>query len=116
MRSFDFAPLYRSSVGFDRFANLMDSALRTDDAPSYPPYNIERTGEDTYRITMAVAGTALAWGPDGHRSVCEIAYLHLDKAHQREVNRLANSSATLHWMSRAAASGSGFPFGPCGFT
>ena len=57
MRSYDFAPLFRSSVGFDRFARLMDSALRSEDAaPSYPPYNIERTGEDTYRITMAVAG------------------------------------------------------------
>jgi molecular chaperone IbpA len=56
MRSYDLTPLFRSSVGFDRLANLMDTALRSDDAPSYPPYNIERTGEDTYRITMAVAG------------------------------------------------------------
>jgi molecular chaperone IbpA len=55
MRTYDFSPLFRSSVGFDRLANLMDTA-RSDDAPSYPPYNIERTGEDTYRITMAVAG------------------------------------------------------------
>ena len=56
MRSYDFSPLFRSSVGFDRLANLMDTALRSDDVPSYPPYNIERTGEDTYRISMAVAG------------------------------------------------------------
>jgi molecular chaperone IbpA len=56
MRSYDFSPLFRSSVGFDRLAQLMDSAR--DDVPSYPPYNIERTGEDTYRITMAVAGFA----------------------------------------------------------
>jgi molecular chaperone IbpA len=56
MRTFDFSPLFRSSVGFDRLAQLMDSAR--DDAPTYPPYNIERTGEDTYRITMAVAGFA----------------------------------------------------------
>jgi molecular chaperone IbpA len=56
MRSYDFSPLFRSSVGFDRLAQLMDSAR--DEAPSYPPYNIERTGEDTYRITMAVAGFA----------------------------------------------------------
>jgi len=56
MRSYDFSPLFRSSVGFDRLAQLMDSAR--DDAPTYPPYNIERTGEDTYRITMAVAGFA----------------------------------------------------------
>ena len=58
MRSYDFSPLFRSSVGFDRLAQLMDSAQRSDDVPSYPPYNIERTGEDQYRITMAVAGFA----------------------------------------------------------
>ena len=54
MRHFDFSPLYRSTVGFDRLFNMLDTA--NADAPSYPPYNIERTGENTYRITMAVAG------------------------------------------------------------
>jgi len=54
----DFSPLYRNTVGFDRFANLLDSALRTDttSASSYPPYNIEATGENRYAITLAVAG------------------------------------------------------------
>jgi molecular chaperone IbpA len=57
MRSFDFSPLYRSAIGFDRMANLLDSLSRADqNQPSYPPYNIELTGEDKYRITMAVAG------------------------------------------------------------
>jgi molecular chaperone IbpA len=57
MRSFDLTPLFRSTVGFDRLSRLMDAASRIDDnALSYPPYNIERTGDDTYRITMAVAG------------------------------------------------------------
>ncbi|MBK8187517.1 MAG: Hsp20 family protein [Cellvibrio sp.] len=57
MRNFDFSPLYRSSIGFDRMANLLDNLSRTEQAqPSYPPYNIELTGEDKYRITMAVAG------------------------------------------------------------
>lgn len=57
MRPFDFAPLYRSTVGFDRLAQLLDSVAGVDnDAPSYPPYNIERLGENEYRITMAVAG------------------------------------------------------------
>lgn len=56
MRPFDFAPLYRSTVGFDRLAQLMDSVVGSDEVPAYPPYNIERTGENTYRITMAVAG------------------------------------------------------------
>ncbi|CUA97488.1 Hsp20 family protein [Pannonibacter indicus] len=54
MRHFDLSPLYRSTVGFDRLLSMLDSA--TSDTPSYPPYNIERTGENTYRITMAVAG------------------------------------------------------------
>lgn len=57
MRNFDFAPLYRSAIGFDRMASLLDSISRAEqNQPSYPPYNIELTGEDKYRITMAVAG------------------------------------------------------------
>lgn len=57
MRDFDLTPLFRSTVGFDRMSELLDAATRLDDAQlSYPPYNIEKTGEDTYRITMAVAG------------------------------------------------------------
>ncbi|MEP4032831.1 Hsp20 family protein [Roseibium polysiphoniae] len=58
MRHLDFSPLYRSTVGFDRLFSMLDTA--NSDAPSYPPYNIERTGENTYRITMAVAGFAEA--------------------------------------------------------
>ena len=56
MRAFDFAPLYRSTIGFDRFATLFDQATGLDESAGYPPYNIERTGETDYRITMAVAG------------------------------------------------------------
>jgi molecular chaperone IbpA len=55
MRTFDLAPLYRSTVGFDRLFSLLDQ-VGGFDAPSYPPYNIERTGENDYRITVAVAG------------------------------------------------------------
>lgn len=58
MRNFDLSPLYRSAIGFDRLANMIDSASRNDQQPSYPPYNIERLGENAYRITMAVAGFA----------------------------------------------------------
>ncbi len=54
MRHLDFSPLYRSTVGFDRLFSMLDTA--GNDTPSYPPYNIERTGENAYRITMAVAG------------------------------------------------------------
>lgn len=57
MRNFDFSPLYRSAIGFDRMANILDNLNRAEQTqPSYPPYNIELTGEDKYRITMAVAG------------------------------------------------------------
>ncbi|PKQ08855.1 MAG: molecular chaperone [Alphaproteobacteria bacterium HGW-Alphaproteobacteria-12] len=55
MRSFDFSPLYRSTVGFDQLQSLLDSVTR-DTSPAYPPYNIERTSENDYRITIAVAG------------------------------------------------------------
>ena len=57
MRTFDFAPLYRASVGFDQIADMMDRALASDvSAQSYPPYNIEKTADDAYRISIAVAG------------------------------------------------------------
>lgn len=52
MRSFDFAPLYRSTVGFDRLFDMLDNGVRSD----WPPYNIEKVGENDYRITMAIAG------------------------------------------------------------
>jgi len=55
MRTFDFSPLYRSTVGFDRMASLLDAAP-SDTGNTYPPYNIERTGDSSYRISMAVAG------------------------------------------------------------
>ena len=56
MRTIDFSPLYRSVVGFDRLAALLDSAAAQDSAGGYPPYNIERTAENAYRIEIAVAG------------------------------------------------------------
>src|SRR5436190_916231 len=57
MRTFDLAPLYRSTVGFDRLFSMLDGA-GFEQAPTYPPYNIERTGDNAYRITIAVAGFA----------------------------------------------------------
>ena len=56
MASNELNPLYRTLVGFDRIANLMDQAARLDAAPGYPPFNIEKRGDDNYRITLAVAG------------------------------------------------------------
>jgi len=55
MRTFDLSPLYRSTVGFDRLFSLLDQGLEGA-APAYPPYNIERTGDNAYRISVAVAG------------------------------------------------------------
>ncbi|HUR43794.1 MAG TPA: Hsp20 family protein [Aestuariivirga sp.] len=59
MTMFDLSPLYRSTVGFDRLARMLDD-VSSSETPTYPPYNIERLGEDEYRITMAVAG----FGPE----------------------------------------------------
>jgi len=60
MTNFDFAPLFRNAIGFDRLARIVDHAVQTAPATaqSYPPYNIEKLGEDAYRLTMAVAGFA----------------------------------------------------------
>src|ERR1700687_3424774 len=55
MRTYDLTPFYRSTVGFDRFFSLLDQAA-SDCSPVYPPYNIERTGDNTYRISVAVSG------------------------------------------------------------
>ncbi len=56
MRTFDLSPLYRSTVGFDRLFSLLDTVGGGDTAQPYPPYNIERTGQNAYRVTLAVAG------------------------------------------------------------
>lgn len=56
MRTFDLSPLYRSTVGFDHVFSLLDTFGGPDSVPTYPPYNIERTGENAYRISVAVAG------------------------------------------------------------
>jgi len=58
--SYDFSPLYRTAIGFDRLAQMFDNAQRADAQPSYPPYNIELVSEDKYRISMAVAGFSRA--------------------------------------------------------
>jgi molecular chaperone IbpA len=57
MNGYDLSPLFRSTIGFDRMLRLLDTATRVDNASlGYPPYNIEKTGDDAYRLTMAVAG------------------------------------------------------------
>jgi molecular chaperone IbpA len=89
MRHQDLSPLLRSTVGFDRMASLLDSFARNEDPGSgYPPYNIEKLGEDSYRITMAVAGfteddlsittqgTTLIIAGDAHGNDEGVEYLH----------------------------------------
>jgi len=58
--TYDFAPLFRTAIGFDRLARLVDTAAEAAATPAYPPYNIEKTGDDAYRLTMAIAG----FGPE----------------------------------------------------
>lgn len=73
MRHVDFTPLYRSTVGFDRLFTMLDSIGQPENSQSYPPYNIERTGEDAYRISMAVAGfSEEELSIEAHRNVLTI--------------------------------------------
>jgi molecular chaperone IbpA len=85
MDRFDFSPLFRSTIGFDRLTRLVDAATRVDNAAlAYPPYNIEKTGEDAYRLTMAVAG----FSPDElDITVQENLLLVTGKAKKDEENR-----------------------------
>jgi molecular chaperone IbpA len=73
MRHVDFSPLYRSTVGFDRLFTMLDSLAQPESAQTYPPYNIERTGEDAYRISMAVAGfSETEISLEAHRNVLTV--------------------------------------------
>jgi molecular chaperone IbpA len=91
MRSFDLSPLFRYSVGFDRLDDLFETAFRGTQETSYPPYNIVKTGQDAYRITLAVAGfgedelelvvkenllTVRGSGKNGEAEQNAVAYLH----------------------------------------
>jgi molecular chaperone IbpA len=84
MNAFDLSPLFRAAIGFDRLARLMDTARAAAEAPSYPPYNIEKTGEDSYVLTMAVAG----FGPDDIEITTQENVLTVSgKAPQSDENR-----------------------------
>lgn len=73
MRHVDFSPLYRSTVGFDRLFTMLDSLGQPESGQTYPPYNIERTGEDAYRISMAVAGFSDSeLSIEAHRNVLSV--------------------------------------------
>jgi len=96
MRSFDLTPLFRSTIGFDRFSDLIDTAMRTEDnTPSYPPYNIEKLSDDTYRIAVAVAGFT---EPDLTITLQEntltVSGRHQEKSEDKESNFLYKGIAT----------------------
>jgi molecular chaperone IbpA len=93
MRTFDFSPLYRSAIGFDRLAHLFNEAQRADAQPSYPPYNIELISEDKYRITMAVAGF--------DRSELDI---ELERSTLKIVGRKVKDVAQRNFLHRGIAS------------
>jgi molecular chaperone IbpA len=92
MRTFDFSPLYRSTIGFDRLVNLLDAATGVDQDAGYPPYNIERLGETDYRISMAVAGFSEA---DINIEVQD-ARLIVKAEKKPDVNGTAKPAAYLH--------------------
>ncbi len=94
MRTYDLSPLYRSTVGFDRLFDLLDQTARAETSPNWPPYNIERTGEDDYRITMALAG----FSPDEIELVQKENTLfvagHKNTDHQQQAEILHRGIAT----------------------
>jgi molecular chaperone IbpA len=92
MSTFDFSPLFRTAIGFDRLARLASTVQETASAPSYPPYNIERTGEDSYRLTMAVAG----FGPEDLEMTVQDSTLIIS-------GRLANEPAKSEVLYRGIA-------------
>jgi molecular chaperone IbpA len=92
MDGFDFSPLFRSTIGFDRLFRLVDATSRVDGAsPGYPPYNIEKTGEHAYRLTMAVAGFS---PPELDVTVHENTLLVTGKAQTEEEKK--NGNGYLH--------------------
>ncbi|HEY4249823.1 MAG TPA: Hsp20 family protein [Roseomonas sp.] len=84
MNAVDFSPLFRSAIGFDRLTRLMETARAASEGPAYPPYNIERTAEDEYTLTMAIAG----FGPeDIEITTVENTLTVAGRAKEAEANR-----------------------------
>ena len=101
MRHFDFSPLYRSTVGFDRLFTMLDSLSQPDNGQSYPPYNIERTGDNSYRISMAVAGFADAdISIEAHRNVLTVKGERKDEGNEEGVEVLYRGIAARSFERR----------------
>jgi molecular chaperone IbpA len=91
MRSYDFSPLYRSAIGFDRLAQLAEAALHSEQA-SYPPYNIELVSDDKYRISMAVAGFS--------RNELDV---ETERSTLKVIGRKATDTSPRNWLHRGIA-------------
>lgn len=101
MRHVDFSPLYRSTVGFDRLFSMLDSLGQPDNGQGYPPYNIERTAEDAYRISMAVAGFSEDdITIEAHRNVLTIKGEKSDNANGEDTELLYRGIATRTFERR----------------
>ena len=102
MRTYDLSPLYRSTVGFDRLANIMDNVRSTDSSQSgYPPYNIEKIGDDAYRISIAVAGfTDAELTIEARDGQLIISGKKVTETEQKEVNYLHRGIATRAFEKR----------------
>jgi len=102
MRTYDLSPLYRSTVGFDRLANIMDNVKTTDSGQSgYPPYNIEKIGDDSYRISIAVAGfTDADLTIEARDGQLIISGKKTTETDEREVNYLHRGIATRAFEKR----------------
>jgi len=92
MRTYDLTPLFRSTIGFDRLNSLLDAAFGEDGQNGYPPYNIEKVGEDAYRITMAVAG----FGEKDLSIVAQESMLVISGRLQGDANGNGDASRYLH--------------------
>ena len=99
MRHFDLAPLYRNTVGFDRLFSMLDQLVSVDTTASYPPYNIERTGENAYRISVAVAGFT-----DKDLSI-EVKENALSDPRREELATSASPMSSTRALRRAPSSG-----------
>ncbi len=102
MRTYDLSPLYRSTVGFDRLASIMDNVKTTDSSQGgYPPYNIEKFGEDAYRISIAVAGfTDADLTIEARDGQLIIAGKKVAETEEKEVNYLHRGIATRAFEKR----------------
>jgi molecular chaperone IbpA len=104
MRNYDLTPLLRATVGFDRMFNMLDTATRLDQgAPSYPPYNIEKIGEDSYHIVMAVAGFAEADLEVTAKENSLVIIGRKDKAPGSQIQTQTQASATERYLHRGIA-------------